>query len=134
VGVAARVEAGQAGHVDVRVKTFATEAANRLGFLREEFGFRGPEAVPDQAGVYPLMRRVRFERADLAVEISLVLSYMGEEYVAADLVAEDNSGSARRTQIGRGTAHTGYQMRRALDLQAQSVRRALNEHTPSNMG
>jgi hypothetical protein len=77
---------------------------------------------------------VRFERADLAVEISLVLSYMGEEYVAADLVTEDDSGSVRRTQIGRGTAHTGYQMRRALDLQAQSVRRVLGEHAPSNLG
>jgi hypothetical protein len=120
--------------VDVRVKTFAREVASRLGFLCEEFGFTSAAAVPDQAGIYPLLRCVRFERADLAVEISLVLCYMGEEYVAADLVMEDDSGSVRRTQLGRNTAHTGYQMRRALDLQAQVVRRALGEHTPSQLG
>jgi hypothetical protein len=51
------MEAGRAWLVDVRVKTFAREAANRLGFLREEFGFTGPEAMPDQVGVYPPLRR-----------------------------------------------------------------------------
>ena len=116
--------------MDVRVKTFAQEAADRLGFLRTEFGFNGPETVPDETGVYPLLRRVRFRRADLAVEVSLVLSHMGEEYVAADLVTEDESGSVRRAELGRGTTHTGYQMRRALDLQARAVRRALSECTP----
>jgi hypothetical protein len=119
--------------VDVRVRTFVQEAADRLGFLLAEFGFTGPETVPDETGVYPLLRRVRFRRADLAIEISLVLSYMGEEYVAADLVAKDESGSVRRTEIGRGSAHTGYQMRRALDLQATVVRRSLSERTPSNL-
>jgi hypothetical protein len=56
---------------------------------------------------------VRYQRLGLAIEISLVLSYMGEEYVATELVSEDGSGSVRRTQIGSGTAHTGYQMRHA---------------------
>jgi hypothetical protein len=114
--------------VDVRLKTFASETADRLGFLCGAFGFTGPVTVPDEAGPYPLLRRVRFERPDLAVEISLVLWYMGEEYVAADLVAEDEPGSARRTEIRRDTAHTGYQMRHALDLQAQAVRKALGGH------
>lgn len=77
---------------------------------------------------------MRFGRADLAVEISLVLSYMGEEYVSADLVAQDDAGSVRRTEIGRNTAHTGYQMRRALDLQAQVARRVLGEPTLSTSG
>lgn len=119
--------------MDVRVKTFAQEAADRLGFLRTEFGFNCPETVPDKTGVYPLLRRVRFRRADLAVEISLVLSYMGEEYVAADLVTEDEPGSVRRAELGRGTAHTGYQMRCALDLQARAVRRALSERTRAGL-
>jgi len=34
--------------------------------------------VPDEAGVYPLLRRVRYWRSGLAIEITLVLSYMGE--------------------------------------------------------
>jgi hypothetical protein len=45
-------------------------------------------------------------------EIGLVLWYMGEEYVAPELVSEDETGSIRRTRIGSGTAHTGHQMRR----------------------
>jgi hypothetical protein len=113
--------------MDIRVKTFVQETANRLDFLHEEYGFTGPEAVADEADVYPLLRRVRYERTDLAIEISPVLSYMGEEYVAAHLVSEDNSGSARRTEIGSSTVRTGYQMRRALDQQAEAVRRRLRE-------
>ena len=106
--------------MDVRVKSFVPEAAGRLDFLCAEYGFAGPEVVRDEAGVYPLLRRVRYQRTGLAIEISLVLSYMGEEYVATELVSEDVSGLVRRTQIGSGTAHTGYQMRRALDRQAES--------------
>jgi hypothetical protein len=89
-------------------------------------------AVSDEIGVYPLLRRVRYKRPDLAFEISLVLSYMGmgEEYVATDLVSEDASGSVRRTEIGTSTAHTGYQMRRALDRQAEAVRRVRRQRMP----
>jgi hypothetical protein len=72
---------------------------------------------------------VRYRRGDLALEISLVLSYMGEEYVAATVVSGD-TGPSRRTQIGSGTAHTGYQMRRALDRQAAAVRKILHEQMP----
>jgi hypothetical protein len=116
--------------VDIRVKTFVLEAANRLDFLRTEYGFAGPAVAPDETGVYPLLRRVRYNRSDLTLEISLVLSYMGEEYVDASLAAGDRSGSVRRTQIGSNTAHTGYQMRRALDRQAEAVRRILREQMP----
>ncbi len=73
---------------------------------------------------------MRYERGDLALEISLVLSYMGEEYVATVLVSEDDSGSVRRTEIGSSTAHTGYQMRRALDRQAEALRTVLRERMP----
>jgi hypothetical protein len=85
------------------VKTFVQEATARLGFLRTEFGFTGPEVVQDETGVYPLLRRIRFDRADLEIEVILVLSYMGEEYVAVHLVAVDESGSNRRAEIG--TSH-----------------------------
>jgi hypothetical protein len=120
--------------VDVRVKTFIREAADRMGFLHSEFGFKGAAVVPDEAGVYPLLRRVRFERADVAIEISLVLSYMGEEYVTSDLVNADKSGSVHRTKIRQDTAHTGYQMRRALDLQAKAIRESLADNAPPVRG
>ena len=117
--------------MDARVKSFVPEAARRLDFLGAEYGFTGPEVVPDEAGVYPLLRRVRYQRTGLAIEISLVLSYMGEEHVATELVSEDGSGSVRRTQIGPGTAHTGYQMRRVLDRQAEGARSLLwDESSP----
>lgn len=80
------------------MKTFVQEATARLGFLRTEFGFTGPEVVQDETGVYPLLRRIRFDRADLEIGVSLVLSYMGEEYVAVHLVAVDESGSNRRAE------------------------------------
>ena len=115
------MEAGDDQVVDVRVKTFIREAAVRMGFLHSECGFNGPMVVQDESGVYPLLRRVRFERADVDIEISLVLSYMGDEYVVSDLVVADSSGSVRRTKIRQDTAHTCYQMRRALDLQAKAI-------------
>jgi len=117
--------------MDVRVKTFASEAAFRLGFLRAEHGFTGPELDHDDIGVYPLMRRLRFKREDLVIEVTLVLSYMGEEYVATSLVFEGRSDSGRRTEIGHNTAHTGYQMRHALDVQVDAIRTALREQPPS---
>ncbi len=35
----ARMTAGQAWHMDIRVKTFLQEAASGLAFLRAEYGF-----------------------------------------------------------------------------------------------
>jgi hypothetical protein len=119
--------------VDIRVKSFAPEAAGRLDFLCAEYGFTGPEVVSDEAGAYPLLRRVRYQRTGLAIEVSLVLSYMGEEYVATGLVSEDGSGSVRRAQIGSGAAHTGYQMRRALDRQAEAVRSVLQDESSPHL-
>jgi hypothetical protein len=55
----------------------------------------------------------------------LELSYGGEENVTAILAAADESGSRRRTEIEGRTAHTGYQMRHALDLQAEAIRKEL---------
>jgi hypothetical protein len=131
--VANRIKIGRAWNVGIRVKSFASEAADGLGFLCAEYGFTGPEVVPDEAGAYPLLRRVRYQRTGLAIEISLVLSYMGEEYVAAELVSEDGSGSVRRTQIGSGAAHTGYRMRRALDRQAEAVRSVFRDESSPHL-
>ena len=131
--VANGIKIGQAWNVDIRVKSFASEAAGRLGFLCAEYGFMGPEVVPDEAGAYPLLRRVCYRRTGLAIEISLVLSYMGEEYVATELVSEGGSGSVRRTQIRSGAAHTGYQMRRALDRQAAAVRSVLRDESSPHL-
>jgi hypothetical protein len=55
--------------VDVRVKTLVAVAASRLDFLRAEHGFAGPEVVDDEAGVYPVMRRVRHQRDDVSFGI-----------------------------------------------------------------
>jgi hypothetical protein len=97
----------------------------RFGFLREEHGSTGPLVVSDQHGVHPLLRGVRYERPGLAVKVSLVLSYMGEEYVTADLQTADSSGSGRRSGLRQITAHTGYQVRRGLDRLAREVQEAL---------
>jgi hypothetical protein len=110
--------------MDVRRKSFVAEATNRLAFLCDEHGFAGPE-VAEQDG-YPLMVCVSYHRADLDVEESLVLSYGGEEYVTATVVSPRAADEpARHTEIGTDTAHTGFQMRRALDRQALAVREFL---------
>jgi hypothetical protein len=103
---------GQAWNVDIRVKSFAPEAAGKLDFLCAEYGFTGPEVVSDEAGTYPLLRRVRYQRTGLATEISLVLSYMGEELslpnsylrMVPDRSAAHRSVPARRTPAIRCAA------------------------------
>ena len=119
---------GHVGHgwrVDVRRKSFVAEATSRLAFLCGEYGFVGPE-VSGQQDDYPLVMWVRYHRADLDVEESLILSYGGEEYVTAAVVYPiSDQARARRTEIGADTAHTGFQLRRALDRQAQAVRESL---------
>jgi hypothetical protein len=112
-----RVLAGDPEYVDIRRKTFVAEATRRLGFLVQEHGFAGPEIMQD--GDYPLLLRVMYHRSDLDVIEALLLSYGGEEYVTADLAYQN---PARRTELPAGTAHTGFQMRRALDRHAQALR------------
>jgi hypothetical protein len=106
--------------VDIRVKTFAAEAAKKLDFLKDEYGFAGPDV---QRGNGPgTVVSILYRRANVTIEASLVLWYMGEEYVATTFCADSASGTVERTGIARNTAHTGYQMRRALELQAEAVR------------
>lgn len=108
--------------MDIRRKTFVTEATSRLGFLIQEHGFAGPEVT--QEGEYPLLIRVSYHRGDLDVEESLILSYGGEEYVTANVV---HSSPAMRTELSAGTAHTGFQMRQVLDRHAREVRDFLSK-------
>ncbi|MDX2731689.1 hypothetical protein PV320_23980 [Streptomyces sp. PA03-2a] len=110
--------------MDMRLKTFADEASARLNFLREDLGCVGP-TVEHSGDAYPAVVRVQYRRIDLAVEVFLVLTYSGEEYVATRLSLR---GSAPEEQeIGSHTAHTGYAMRRALDLQADALRDVLRD-------
>jgi hypothetical protein len=109
--------------VDIREKTFADEAAKQLEFLKDQYGFAGPDV---SRGTSPgTIVQVSYHRGGTTIEASLVFWYMGEEYVATEQVTDDPGGGTRRTQIARHTAHTGYQMRRALKLQAQAVHAAL---------
>lgn len=110
--------------MDVREKTFAGEAAKQLDFLRTEHGFAGPDV---QRAAYPgTVARVGYHRRGITIEASLVLWYMGEEYVATTEVADASDSDPRRIEIGRSTAHTGYQMRRALKLHAAAIRARLS--------
>lgn len=116
---------GHGWWVDVRRNGFVAEATSRLAFLCGEHGFAGPE-VSGQQDDYPLVMCVRYHRADLDVEERLILSYGGEEYVTATVVYPPGGQEpARRSDLGADTAHTGFQLRRALDRQAQAVREFL---------
>jgi hypothetical protein len=109
--------------VDIREKTFADEAIKQLEFLKDQYGFAGPDV---SRGTSPgTTVCVSYHRGGTTIEASLVFWYMGEEYVATAQVTDDPGGRTRRTEIARHTAHTGYQMRRALKLQAQAVHVAL---------
>jgi hypothetical protein len=115
--------------VDIRRKTFVAETTSRLGFLIQEHGFAGPEVT--QEGDFPLLIRVSYHRSDLYVEESLVLSYGGEEYVTANVVHSSPADrAAMRTEVSAGTAHTGFQMRQALDRSAQALRELLSKQRP----
>ena len=111
--------------VDVRRETFVGEATSRLEFLIQQHGFAGPEITRD--GDYPLVIHVIYHRSDLDVRETLILSYGGEEYVATNLVYKSD---ARRTELSAGIAHTGFQMRRALDRHAQALRELFSKQQP----
>lgn len=106
-----------------------TETTSRLEFLLREHGFAGPEVTQD--GDYPLLIRVSYHRSDLDVEESLILTYGGEEYVTASLVrSSPTSSPGHRTQVTTDTAHTGFQMRQALDRHAQALREFFGKQQP----
>jgi hypothetical protein len=111
--------------MDIRVKTFRAEAGTRMNFLVEDLGFLGPE-FDDRSTSYPVVMTLVYHRAPMHVEVSLILSYAGEEYIATSLVVGPADLGSERSEIGTDTAHTGYQMRLALDRQTEALRKKLN--------
>lgn len=98
--------------------SFIDAATNRLTFLVDEQGFLGPETEEDS---FPGITSVRYHRNDLTIEVAHVVGYMGENYVQTRCNQPDKDGQGNWAQLGRNTTHTGYQLRRALDLHADAI-------------
>jgi hypothetical protein len=111
--------------VDIREKTFADEAIEQLDFLRSQYDFAGPDV---SRGPSPgTTVRVKYHRDGTTIEACLVLWYMGEEYVATTQIAAAPHRAEQRAEIAHNTAHTGYQMRRALKLHGDAVRATMHQ-------
>ncbi|MCI3272475.1 hypothetical protein [Streptomyces cylindrosporus] len=107
--------------MDIRVKTFTAEATSRFDRVLEGLGFTGPE-VDQRQDICPLILSVRYRRSDVTIETALILAYAGEEYVHTRLRwAQESPNRNRCVEMDNVTAHTGYQMRRALDRHAQTL-------------
>ena len=100
--------------------SFIEAATDRLGFLFDDRGFAGPEVERPWDRI-PAITRVRYHRSDLIVEVSHVVGFMGEDYVETRCLRKDGGGEGDWIALGHNTTHTGYQLRRALDLQARAV-------------
>ena len=105
-------------HVGKR-PSFIETATNRLSFLVDEQGFIGPETEKDK--FVPGISKVRYHRNDTTIEVVHVVGYMGENYVETRCREPGEDAQGDWTQLGRNTTHTGYQLRRALDLQAEAL-------------
>ncbi|MFE2545020.1 hypothetical protein [Actinacidiphila glaucinigra] len=118
--------------MDIRVKTFVAEACLRIGAVVEGLGFTGPEVDEDRHDIYPRAMRVRYHRADVSIQTRLILSFAGEDHVDTELAwSAEIPHEVRRVRVGRHTAHTGHQMRRALDRQAQAIPDLLGTENPT---
>jgi hypothetical protein len=110
--------------------SFMDLASGCFRFLVDEHGFTGPELLAPGDRI-PAVGHVRYHRPDMTIEILHVVGFMGENYVQTQY---RTAGAANRdwTKLGSNTTQTGYQLRRALDLQAKAVEDRLNqdpEHT-----
>jgi len=99
--------------------SFIETATNRLRFLVDEQGFLGPETEKDK--FVPGISTVRYHRNDMTIEVVQVVGPMGEAYVETRCRRETDNEQGDLTHLGRNTTHRGYQLRRALDLQADAV-------------
>jgi hypothetical protein len=61
----------------------------------------------------------------VTVEIVHVVGFMGENYVETRCRRRDSGSEGGWMPLGSNTTHTGHQLRRALDLQAQAIRSQL---------
>jgi hypothetical protein len=110
--------------VDIRVKTFDAEAARRLAYLVDEFGFTGPQVDKD-ADAFTAVA-VSYTNGAITVRTGLLLGYIGEEYVYTRVVVDRPGAGPVTTDVGQDTAHKGHEMRRALDRQSQALRMHLD--------
>jgi hypothetical protein len=120
---AEQATAGEADRCDpwrVRKRpSFIETATNRLRFLVDEQGFLGPETEKDK--FVPGISTVRYHRIDMTIEIVHVVGPMGESYVETRCRRETDDAQGDLTHLGRNTTRTGYQLQRALDLQAEAI-------------
>lgn len=107
--------------VDKRAKVFVAEVGARLGGVLLGAGFGGPEVV-GAADSYPFSLAVRYCRDSVVVEVRLVLSYGGDQFVVTQL-----GGDGAGVEVGRDLARNVSEMRRGLDRQAVAVRATLGE-------
>jgi hypothetical protein len=91
-----------------------------MRFICDDQGFDGPEIERPWDRI-PAITRVRYHRNDLVIEVSHVVGFMGENYVETRCRHKAGHGEGDWIRLGSNTTHTGYQLRRALDLQAQAV-------------
>jgi hypothetical protein len=99
--------------------SFIEAATSRLRFLVDDQGFIGPETEKDR--FVPGISTVRYHRHDMTIEVLHVAGPMGESYVETRCRREIDNEQGDLTHLGRNTTHTGYQLRRALDLQAEAI-------------
>jgi hypothetical protein len=99
--------------MDVRRKTFAREVASAFSALTDR-GFGVPTFRDETLDRTVLLAEYRSPHA--VVEVSLVLGPAGEDEVATTLQGVDG-----RRVLGPDTAHTGYQMRKALASQSSAL-------------
>jgi hypothetical protein len=106
-------------HVGKRL-SFIEAATNRLRFLVDEQGFLGPETEKDN--FVPGISTVRYHhRNDMTIEVVHVVGPMDEAYVETRWRRETDNEQGDLIHIGRNTTHTGYQLRRVLNLQAEAI-------------
>ena len=101
--------------------SFIEAATSRLSFLADDHGFAGPEIERPSDSIPPGIARVCYHRGDATIEVIHVVGPMGENYVESRCRRKDRNSEGDWTTLGSNTTHTGYQLRRALDLQAQTL-------------
>ncbi len=101
--------------------SFADVVTERLRFLAAEMNFDGPEVQPAWDRI-PAITRIRYHRGDVTIEVVHVIGFMGENYVETRYRGREAAGDGCWIELGRRTTHTLYQLRRAVELDAQAIR------------
>lgn len=91
-----------------------------MRFVCDDQGFGGPEIERPWDRI-PAITRIRYHRDDLVIEVSHVVGFMGENYVETRCRHKAGRDEGDWIVLRSDISHSGYQLRRALDLQAQAV-------------